>query len=89
MRLDPLDGRSDDRAFVMSLIKDNGYMIKHASSRLKNDKELVLEAMKHCDNKALILFLASNSLYEDEQMRLAAKYDEYLDLLLEVVKGGR
>ena len=36
----------DDRQVMMSVVKNNPHNLMHASERLKNDKEVVLEAVK-------------------------------------------
>ena len=59
----------DDRDVVLHCVKRHGYAIKHASARLRGDKEIILAAASKW-NSATVLNLASAELQDDREVVL-------------------
>jgi hypothetical protein len=55
-----------ERDFVLKIVQLNGYLLKSASEVLKDDKEIVLEAVKNSNS----LKFASDRLKNDEEIAL-------------------
>ena len=56
----------DDKEFIMSIIKNNGYILKYISERLQDDKEIVMASIKSNGGP---LKYASERLQEDEEIK--------------------
>ncbi len=59
-----------NREVVLDVVKQNGYAFEFASKELRNDKEIVLEAVKH--GSCSTLEYASERLKDDEDVVLTA-----------------
>ena len=59
----------DDREVVLHCVKNNGDAIKHASARLRGDKEIILAAARE-RNSDTVLSFASTELQDDREVVL-------------------
>ena len=59
----------DDREVVLHCVKNGGNAIKHASARLRGDKEIILAAARKW-NSDTVLNLASTELQDDRDVVL-------------------
>ncbi|MFR8104533.1 MAG: DUF4116 domain-containing protein [Clostridia bacterium] len=46
-RVQEIMDNNDDREFIMEAVKENGVWLEWASERLRDDKEVVLEAISN------------------------------------------